>query len=236
MGKARYFVTELETTLKLAGPIMAGQVGQMLMGLVDTIMVGKVGVIPLAGAAFANALVSVAFVFGIGILTSVGVLTSRAHGGGQERAKEVILRSAVWLATFVGMILAIILTGIQPWLTIFGQPSNVLAEATPFLIILGWSMVPAMLYMGSKIFCESVSRPFIPMLMMYIGVVLNVFLNWVFIFGNLGAPALGLVGAGFVCGSAKVRSRPYPHSESAFRPFASCFVSDYQSAFNIFPK
>ena len=76
MGNSPKFTRELGVTLKLAAPIMAGQVGQMLMALADTIMVGNVGVIPLAGAAFANALVNVAFVFGIGILTSVCVLAS----------------------------------------------------------------------------------------------------------------------------------------------------------------
>ena len=197
MGNARQFGKELGATFKLAIPIMAGQVGQILMALIDTVMVGKIGVVPLAGAAFANALFNVAFVFGIGILTSVGVLTSRAHGGGENQAKVVILRSSIWLSILVGTILATFLTLIQPGLTMFRQPADVQAQAQPFLVIISWSLVPAMLFISSKIFCESLSRPLVPMLMVYLGVALNVFLNWIFIFGNLGAPALGLVGAGW---------------------------------------
>jgi multidrug resistance protein, MATE family len=197
MGTFRTYIRELGLTLKLAGPIMAGQVGQMLMALVDTVMVGKVGVIPLAGAAFALALVNVAFVFGIGILTSVGLFTSRAHGSGDESEKITILRSASWLAIGVGAILGALLSLIQPALGLFNQPADVLSEAKPFLSILGWSLVPALLFMSAKIFGESVSRPFVPMLMMYVGLALNVVLNWILIFGNLGAPALGLVGAGW---------------------------------------
>jgi multidrug resistance protein, MATE family len=79
------FRIELSKTLALACPIVAGQVGQMLMGLVDTLMVGHVGTSSLAAAAFANCLMSVAFVFGIGVLSSVGVLVSRAHGAGLDR-------------------------------------------------------------------------------------------------------------------------------------------------------
>jgi hypothetical protein len=80
MLNVRQHSGELGKTLTLACPIMAGQVGQMLMGLADTLMVGHVGTVPLAGAAFGTSLVSVAFVFGIGLLSSVGVLTSQAHG------------------------------------------------------------------------------------------------------------------------------------------------------------
>ena len=197
MPDARRFRTELVKTLALASPMMAGQVGQMLMGLVDTLMVGHVGTSSLAAAAFANCLISVAFVFGIGVLTSVGVLVSRAHGAGMDRHKQVILCSSIWLSVMVGVILATVLTVAQPWLSVFRQPETVLAQAKPFIAILSWSLVPALVFIGSKSFSEAVSKPMVPALMMYLGVALNVFLNWVLIFGNLGAPALGLVGAGW---------------------------------------
>jgi MATE family multidrug resistance protein len=197
MSNRRQFRTEMAKTLALAGPIMAGQVGQMLMGLVDTLMVGRVGTSALAAAAFANSLMSVAFVFGIGVLTSVGVLVSRAHGAGLERHKRVILCSSLWLSVMVGVLLATILTLALPWLAVFRQPEAVLAQARPFIAILSWSLVPALVFIGSKSFSEAVSKPIVPALMMYLGVALNVFLNWVFIFGNLGTPALGLVGAGW---------------------------------------
>jgi MATE family multidrug resistance protein len=189
--------TELAKTLALACPIVAGQVGQMLMGLVDTIMVGHVGTSSLAAAAFANCVVSVAFVFGIGILTSVGVLASRAHGARMDQQKQVILSSAIWLAAIIGVILATVITLAQPWLSIFRQPQAVLTLAKPFTAILSWSLVPALVFISSKTFSEALSKPLAPALIMYLGVALNVFLNWVLIFGNLGAPALGLVGAGY---------------------------------------
>ena len=197
MPDPRRFWAELARTLALACPIMAGQVGQMLMGLVDTLMVGHVGTSSLAAAAFANCLVNVAFVFGIGVLTSVGVLVSRAHGAGMDQHKRIILRSSIWLSAMVGVIVATVLTLAQPWLSVFRQPETVLGEAKPFIAILSWSLVPALVFISSKTFSEGLSRPLVPALIMYLGVALNVFLNWVFIFGNLGAPALGLVGAGW---------------------------------------
>jgi multidrug resistance protein, MATE family len=197
MPDLRHFKTELAKTFALALPIMAGQVGQMLMGLVDTIMVGHVGTSSLAAAAFANSLMSVAFVFGIGILTSVGVLVSQAHGAGMDQHKRVILRSSIWLAVIVGATLATILTLALPWLSVFRQPGTVLAQSKPFIAILSWSLVPALVFISAKTFSEALSRPLVPALIMYLGVALNVFLNWILIFGNLGAPALGLVGAGW---------------------------------------
>ena len=204
MPDSRRFTTELVKTLTLACPIMAGQVGQMLMGLVDTLMVGHVGTTSLAAAAFANCLMSVAFVFGIGILTSVGVLVSRAHGAGMDRHKRVILRSSLWLSVMVGVTLATMLTLALPWLSVFRQPEAILAPAKPFIAILSWSLVPALVFISSKTFCEALSKPLVPALIMYLGVALNVFLNWVLIFGNLGAPALGLVGAGWATLIARV--------------------------------
>ena len=197
MSSTRQFTAELAKTLALACPIMAGQVGQMLMGLVDTLMVGHVGTSSLAAAAFANSLFSVAFVFGIGVLASVGVLVSQAHGAGLDRQKRVILRSSIWLSVLVGVALATVLTLVQPWLSVFRQPQEVLARAKPFLAILSWSLVPALVFISSKTFSEALSRPLVPMLIMYLGIGLNVFLNWVLIFGNFGAPVLGLVGAGW---------------------------------------
>jgi multidrug resistance protein, MATE family len=197
MPDSRRFRRELFKTLALACPIMAGQVGQMLMGLVDTVMVGHVGTGSLAAAAFANCLMSVAFVFGIGILTSVGVLVSQAHGAGMDQHKRVILRSSIWLSVMIGVSVATFLTLLQPWLAVFRQPPEVLDQARPFIAILSWSLVPALVFISAKTFSEGVSRPLVPALMMFLGVGLNVFLNWVLIFGNLGAPAMGLVGAGW---------------------------------------
>src|ERR1700741_2435150 len=103
MSGVRKYFRELWQTLALAVPIMAGQVGQMLMGLVDTLMVGHLGTVPLAAAAFGTNLTSVAFVFGIGILSSTGVLASQAHGAGRRGEILTILASSFWLSLAPGV-------------------------------------------------------------------------------------------------------------------------------------
>lgn len=188
---------ELLKTIKLAFPMIAGQMGQMLMAVVDTLMVGRLGVVSLAGAAFANSLTIVAIVFGAGLLSSTGVLASQAHGAGIAAAKPLILRSSIWFSSLAGLSSALALTAIQANLTIFGQPAAVIAQAKPFLLVISWSMLPALVFLSSKMFCEALSRPLVPMIMMYAGLILNVFLNWMLIYGHLGAPRLGLVGAAY---------------------------------------
>ena len=74
------FWARARPTLGLALPIIAGQVSQMLMGLIDSAMVGRVGVVPLAGAAFANTLISIPLVFGIGLMLALGIRVSQARG------------------------------------------------------------------------------------------------------------------------------------------------------------
>ena len=82
MSFTRTALRELPPTLRLALPITAGQVGQMLMGVADTIMVGQVGTLPLAACSFANNVIMVLAIAGYGVFTAVSVRVSHAHGAG----------------------------------------------------------------------------------------------------------------------------------------------------------
>jgi MATE family, multidrug efflux pump len=186
---------QLGKTVGLALPIMAAQVGQMLMGVADTVMVGHIGVVPLSAVAFSNSILSTLFVFGIGILSSIGVLAAQAHGAGFSATKRLVLQTCVWVSALIGFGFALLLVAAQPALHLFNQPVEVLEAARPYLLIVGWSLVPALVFIGTKTYSEALSKPVGPMVFLYIGVVLNVFLNWVLIFGKLGAPAMGLEGA-----------------------------------------
>ena len=189
------FAIEFRQTLSLALPIMVAQVGQMLMGLTDTLVVGRLGVAPLAAVAFSNTIVITLFVCGIGMLTSIGVVGAQAHGAGHSQTKQAVLRISVWLSTGLGLSLVLLVLSTHPWFRIFGQSELVLVAAEPFLNILAWSLVPALGYMGAKIFCDCLGRPTVPMLILYLAVLTNALLNWLLVFGNCGAPRLGLEGS-----------------------------------------
>lgn len=189
-------ISENRRTLALATPMVAGHVGQMLMGWADTIMVGRVGVVELAACAFANTVLSIPFVFGFGLLSGVSVRTSHAFGAQRERNCGEALRFGLLIASVVGVLIASAIQLGMPWIHILGQSPEVNKACQTFLILGAWSVIPAFITTVSKSFSEALARPWVPFWIIIGGVLLNIGLNWVLIYGNLGSPALGLTGAG----------------------------------------
>ncbi|MBU3666650.1 MAG: MATE family efflux transporter [Chthoniobacterales bacterium] len=196
MNFCRSTLRELRPTVRLATPITAGQVGQMLMGVADTIMVGHVGTLALAACAFANNILLVVAVAGYGVLTAVSVRVSHAHGAGVEPAMARALHAGTTIALLGGVAAAAFLQAIYPLFHHLGQAPGVVEEARGYLVIVGWSLVPAWITAAGRNYLDAQSRPWPAFWIMLCGVLLNVFLNWIFIYGKLGAPALGLTGAG----------------------------------------
>jgi multidrug resistance protein, MATE family len=197
-------LSENRRTLALAAPIIAGFVGQMLMGWADTIMVGKVGVIPLAACAFANTVLAVPLVFGFAVLSSVSVRASLAFGAGRRRMSGEALRGGLLIALVLGILVGGGLHLAAPFLSVFGQGDEITNTSRNFLVICAWSAVPVFITTAAKNFCEALSRPWVPFWIMMAGVLLNIGLNWVFIYGNLGFPAMGIDGAGVATVSARI--------------------------------
>lgn len=187
---------ELKPTWWLAAPMIVGNLSQMLMGLVDTLMIGWIGTVELGAAAFANAIMHFAFVVGIGISVAVSVQVAHAHGRHEERAAGEALRHGAILAAVSGAFLALIVIGGMPLYHYLGQPDEVMEAVPLYLDWLGLSIIPALAGMCFKSFAEAKASPWIVFWITLAGVLLNVFLNWILIFGNLGSPALGLEGAG----------------------------------------
>jgi multidrug resistance protein, MATE family len=207
-------LNENRRTLALASPIVAGHVGQMLMGWADTIMIGRVGVVPLAACAFANTVLMVPFVFGFGVLSAVSVRGALGYGRGTHAAAGDTFRAGLLVAAGVGLGVAALVYSLLGILPVFGQKPEVNAAAGPYLMLCGLSVVPALVSTSAKNFSEAFSRPWVPFWILLGSVLLNVFLNWVLIFGNLGAPALGLEGAGWatlfarLCGAVVMIAYP----------------------------
>jgi multidrug resistance protein, MATE family len=189
------FWTELRTTLALATPMMVGQFGQMLMGITDTLVLGRVGVVPLAAIGFSNTLLNTLYVAGVGLLSSIGIFAAQAHGAQLEKTKVEVMRSAIWLSLLAGGVTSGLILLLLPVLRIFGQPVAIETAARPYLIIVGFSLIPALGSMAAKTFCEALGKPVIPTVILYIGVSLNVALNLPLVFGWIGIPPLGLIGS-----------------------------------------
>ncbi len=189
-------VSEARATLLLAVPIILGQVSQMLMGVIDSLMIGQVGTVPLAASAFAGSVFGFFFVGGMGLCIPVAMLVSRAQGAGQPQECGVWLRHGL-AVTFLTSVVALgMMVGLCTQLGRLGQPPEVVAAAQPFFTLIAVSLIPAFVFQAFRQFAESLGRPWLPMVIMLGGVVLNVVLNWILIYGHLGAPVMGLAGAG----------------------------------------
>ena len=190
-------LTESRLTLKLAFPLVIGQVSQMLLGVADTVMIGQLGVKELAVLTFANSLFYVPFVFGIGVLTAVSVFTASAAGSGDESEGRASCRHGTYIATALGLLLFAVSYAVSMNLGLFRQPPEVEAMTGPYFRIIMASMVPALMSIALKNHADALGRPWPPFWIFLGGVALNVFLNWVMIYGKLGCPMLGLEGGAY---------------------------------------
>lgn len=184
--------------------MIANQLGQMMVGWADSLMVSRLGVVPLAACALANIIFHVFLLFGFGLISSVSISVSRAFGAKNHRDVGELFLSGSAFGLGVGVVMAIIVQLAVPYLHLLGQDPALIKEGRAFLTLIGWSIVPSILMIVAKDYSESLSRPWLPFWVMMSGVAFNVFFNWVFIFGNLGAPAMGLTGAGLATLIARV--------------------------------
>jgi MATE family multidrug resistance protein len=186
---------ESRLTLRLALPLMIGQLSQMLLGVADTVMVGHLGVTELAALTFASSLFHLPCVFGIGVLTAVSVFTSNSRGADDAPAARAGCRNGLILATSLGMCLFALSWIVSNHLGSFGQPPEVAARTTLYFRILMASVIPALASIALKNHADALNRPWPPFWIFLGGVMLNIGLNWIMIYGKLGCPELGLEGA-----------------------------------------
>jgi MATE family multidrug resistance protein len=197
------YKTEIKKTLLLSLPIVVGQLGQMLMSVVDTIMVGKVGVQALAAASLANSLFLLVMVMGFGVSVAVTPLTAVAFGAGNDKECGIILRQGIIVNLFFGLLLCGITFVFSECIQFFNQPKEIVGPAALYMNVLGVSLVPMMLFQSYRQFAEGLSYLQPAMLITLLANIVNILANWIFIYGHLGMPALGLTGAGIATISSR---------------------------------
>jgi len=187
----------IKNTLTLAYPVVIGQLGFIMMGVVDSLMVGELGATPLAAASLANGIFILIFIVGIGISFAVIPLVSIAVGANKYTECGIIFRQSLIVNMILALVLMLMTFICADLLKYFNQPKAVVEQAESYSRILGFSILPAMLFQTFRQFIEglSVMRP--TMVISIAANLINIFGNWIFIFGNLGFPALGLDGAGW---------------------------------------
>jgi MATE family multidrug resistance protein len=189
--------SEIGPTLKLAVPIMLGMLGYGLMFYVDVAMAGHLGETALAASALASNLSYIPYVFGIGVVGAVAVYQSQDNGAGVEESAPAILRHGMALALALGVVTAVLSHALVGYLPLLGSTPEVTAEAHDFFILMSWSMIPGLLFHALRGHRDSQHQPWISLVWLSVGILANILLNWLWMFGHWGFPAMGLAGAGW---------------------------------------
>ena len=195
---------ELEPTLRLAGPVVLAELGWMAMGIVDTIMVGRLSPEAIGAVGIGSSLFLALAIFGLGLLLGLDTLVSHAFGA--ERLDECHR----WLVhgVYLSLILTVPLTlvavvGILT-LPLWGVHPDVLRLTRPYLSIVTLSILPLLLYAAFRRYLQAMGLVTPIMFALVSANVVNLVCNWLLIFGNLGAPALGVDGAGWATCASRV--------------------------------
>ncbi|MCM1034872.1 MAG: MATE family efflux transporter [Paludibacter sp.] len=185
--------------LRLALPIVVAQLGQILVQLADNIMVGQWGgdnPVPLAAVAFGSSIALLFFLFGIGIAMGITPLVGELYGSGNRQRASVYLFNGIGLYTLIGIIIMLLQLAFAPLLYYMGQPVEVVDEAMDYYNVMAYSLPFVMFFCTFKQFLEGVGNTWISMLILLGANLLNILLNWVFIYGNWGVSPMGVTGAG----------------------------------------
>ena len=193
----RIYLSHWQKTLVIALPIVMGNVGHILLHLADSAMVGRVGSNSLAAASLGNGVATVMLVLGMGL--TFGLTPLVAASLGKKDRPEIVgwLRNAALINLIVGILLFLLVLLVAPILGMLNQPVQVVKLATPYFQVVGLSLVPLMVFQTYKQFAEGLSDTTVAMYVSIFANCLNIFLNWVFIFGELGMPRMELMGAGW---------------------------------------
>lgn len=195
MNPANY-IPFYKRILSLALPIIISQVGQITVSLADNIMVGHVGTAELAASSFANNIFTLGMFFGMGITIGMTPLVGKAFGNNDHKLVAAWLKNGLLTHLSTGVILTVLIFGVYFLLPYMGQTENVLRLARPYYLLLCASYMPFMLFFSLKQFFEGIENTKIAMKITLIANVINIVVNYIFIYGKLGFPALGLTGAG----------------------------------------
>lgn len=186
---------EIGRTLKLAWPIILGQLSHIFLGVIDSVMVGQLGADELAAVSVSVGLFSILMVFGIGVSFAISPLTAIARGAEDVAQTEKILKNGVINGILVGIALVVLMFFGADLLRLMQQTPRVTELSIPYLKILALSMLPIMIFQSFRQFSEGMEIMYPALILGLLMLPLNAFGNWLLIFGNWGFPAMGLEGA-----------------------------------------
>ncbi len=195
--------SEIRATLALAVPLAAANLSQMAMSVIDTVMVGKLGAVPLAAVALGGGFYFTSVVICLGVLTAVAPLAAYAIGAGDQAAAGRIAGSGLVLAALLSLPVIAAMMVADRLLDLIGYDPSLSREIGHFLRAVCWGAPGFLGFATLRSYLAALKRPRGVMVVLALCVPANAGLNWVLIYGHLGAPPFGLVGAAIASASVQ---------------------------------
>lgn len=203
----RRFLPYYKRIITLATPVVLAQAGQLTTQFADTAMVGNYGAsdpVPLAAVSLGSSLFLLIYLAALGMALAITPIVGESYARGDRREVGRLFQNSIIYCFGLGIVATIVALALRPfigvlqgWMSSSGDDVAAVAEmALPYYDMLVWSIIPLMIFLAIKQFLEGIGNTKVAMWVTLAGNGLNIFLNWVFIFGELGFEAMGAEGAG----------------------------------------
>ena len=189
------YTKEFSYNLKLSIPVILGLVGHTLVGMIDNIMVGNLDPINLAAVSLGNSYIFIAMSIGIGFSAAITPIVAEAHSEGNQNKLKKSFINGFMLCLILGTVLYALVLVLKNTLVYLDQPVEVVKLALPYIDIVAISLIPLLLFQALKQYTDGLSRTIYPMYATVVANIINVIINYILIFGMLGFPKLGIIGA-----------------------------------------
>ena len=187
---------EFRYNWKLSAPVIMGMLGHTFVGLMDNIMVGQLGSSELAAVSLGNSFFFVAMSLGIGFSTAITPLVAEADSENNFKKGKSAFKHGLFLCIVLSLLLFGMILLAKPLMYLMEQPEEVVLLTMPYLDIIAISIIPLIIFQGFKQFSDGLSLTKHAMYATIVGNLINIGLNYILIFGKLGFPKMGIVGAG----------------------------------------
>jgi MATE family multidrug resistance protein len=200
----RFYRLEAKKTFFFSLPIIFAQLGVILMGVIDVVMIKDLGVVATAAAGATNDTFFLICMLSIGSMNIIAPLISQGYQKQDAAESRRVFLSGLVLAGILGSLTMIVLKIITDNFEWLRQTPEVTQEAKKFLAVLNYSVMPVLFFLVCKQFTDGLSLTKVAMTITWIGLLANVFFNWLLIHGNWGFPAMGLEGAALATVGARL--------------------------------
>lgn len=181
--------------MQLAYPVILGMLGHTLIGIVDNIMVGKLGSTELAAVSLGNSMIFIALSLGIGFSTAITPIVGEADASKDTSEIRLAFHNGLFLCVILGFALFGLIVLGKPLMEMLHQPKEVIALAKPYLDWVGFSLVPLIIYQGYKQFADGLSMTKYSMYAIVMANIVHVIINYCLIYGIWIFPKMGIIGA-----------------------------------------